>query len=194
MARGRLAIVLAILTALLVALGLLASRKQLNQAPRQIAQQPTSTQPQPSPTLDPPRLPDMIDQESLVGRRVGPMRFYLAVQNETPLKKNDGQPLEKVPILVVIENDTYQTQNWPEGASKSEDELFSVTVWSESDQKPPTSFTYHQKVGEANTWAPSERRSFTVPWYVHSPLAGWYLISVKLAGGTTLRLHARLAK
>ena len=78
----------------------------------------TKTPQTPTPA-GPTPLPDFFESPGLVCRRTEPLRLYVALAREISLHKPDaggaqfpGQTLARVPIVVVLENDTYKKLNF----------------------------------------------------------------------------------
>ncbi len=128
-------------------------------------------------------LPPSFDQPGVVSRQIGLMRVYLAVAPEitaeAPLKT--GMPAATEPILLVLENDTYQPLagaaiGWL-GA-----QVGSVTVTHLADGGQATDeFQAEIPLPARADWLSAERRSFTVDWPLRAVAPGRYRITVQLA-------------
>lgn len=142
---------------------------------------------------DPPPLPDNLQQPGLATKKLGPMRVYLTVQSEVSLRDNNGRSIERLPILIVLENDTYEKQSWPPQISKPDELLFSLSVSKAASQFPKPVFTHNEPAGEQKAWEPAERRAFTIPWHVRDAHVGdTYVINLSIHGGGALELRARI--
>ena len=128
-------------------------------------------------------LPDSLEQPGLVSRRFGPMRLYVSVAPEVALRRApdaaDGATLESVPILIVLENDSYREVDARRDLALTGDELFSVSV-----TDPARGELFRDRETSADfVWKPAERRSFTFHWRPADVAPGEYVITVKLAFG-----------
>ena len=156
-----------------------------------------------------PALPPVLRQPGLVSQCFGPLRVYLAVTPEVTLegKANDevrspyfGNPnsafptsytvvkpatrewtvrAESLPILVVLENDTYrplrlEQLNW------SGENLCTVRVVRRQDSGDEEVYTQDVPLPARGDWWSAERRSVEVNWPLRDATPGDYQVSVKL--------------
>lgn len=170
------------------------------------------------------RLQDDIREPGVAGRRLGPLRAYLAVPHEVRLENTASDAVTspvfgpgsafpvawdvvkpatrewtvraaRVPILVVLENDTYL----PVGISQlgwKGPNLCTVRV--ERMEAEPCEEVYRMDVplpSSAFLLSPAQRRNVTVHWPLEAVAAGEYRVSVQLPFGgqpvveTRTRLH-----
>jgi hypothetical protein len=80
-------------------------------------------------------LPDSLEQPGMVSRRFDPMRLYVSVAPEIAIKRTGGgadsskdEILDIVPVLIVLENDSYQEVDARRGLKPEGEELFNVSV------------------------------------------------------------------
>ena len=124
------------------------------------------------------------DRPGVAGRQTGLLRIYVAVTPEAALETAEGatvRRLASVPILVTIENDTYQPLagaaiGWV-GA-----QMCSVRVTRAADDTREVEVLQTDLPLPARAdWLSAERRNFTVDWPVRDTTPGTYRISVQLA-------------
>lgn len=124
------------------------------------------------------------DRPGVAGRQTGLLRITVAVTPEAALETSESggaRRLTSVPILVTIENDTYQPLagsaiGW-HGA-----QMCSVRVTRNSeDARDVEVFQTDLPLPTRPDWLSAERRSFTVDWPVRDATPGSYRISVQLA-------------
>ncbi len=129
-------------------------------------------------------LASSFDRPGVAGRQTGLLRIDVAVTPEAALGTTEGgaaRRLATVPVLVTIENDTYQplagsTIGWL-GA-----QMCSVRVTRTSDDARDVEvFQADLPLPARADWLSAERRSFTVDWPVRDAPPGTYRISVQLA-------------
>ncbi len=170
------------------------SRSTTVKPPEQIYTQPVSVAPG-----GPTPLPDSFESPGLVSRRDGPLRIYVAVPREVALSKRDGedtsqpeQTLQSVPIVVVIENDSYKKLDAAADLSVGE-ELFTLIITRDGPQGVEV-FSHREPRAEVSAWQPAERKTFTVSWPSASLSPGEYLVSVRPAFGTkeTVRIRTTI--
>jgi hypothetical protein len=160
---------------------------------------PQLTPPPPKPS-GPTPLPDTFESPGLVSRRDGPLRLYVAAASEVPIKKDSAQAgpgaaLSYVPILVVLENDTYDRVDTAGDLSLTGDKLFTVGVSrAGSNGEREEVFSYSEPSTDVGGWGPAERKSFRVSWPAANAAPGDYLISVTPAYGKRekVELHTTL--
>ena len=148
----------------------------------------------------PTPLPDYFESPGLVSRRAAPLRLYVAVASEIPLQKRvsgntqaPGEILASVPILVVLENDTYKKVNFDSELAPAGEDLFTLAI-TPVDPGAQEIFTYTEPRAELSEWQPAERKTFTVSWPTSGVAPGTYLVSVKPVFGKqeTLRIRTTL--
>jgi len=159
-----------------------------------------------------PVLPPVLQQPGLVSRCFGPLRVYLAVAPEVTLetKANDevrspvfGNPnsafptssvvvkpatrewsvrAESLPILIVLENDTYQPLRL-EQLNWSGKDLYTVRVVRRQDSGDEEVYTQDVPLPERGDWWSAERRCVEVNWPLRDAPPGDYRVFVKLSFG-----------
>lgn len=148
----------------------------------------------------PTPLPDFFESPGLVSRKDGPVRMYLTIAPDIALSKRaSGAPLApdqvltNVPILVVLENDTYQTLDAANDLQLTGGDLFTLAITG-AGTDPEAVFSYSEAQAELSGWRPAERKTFTVLWPTTTTAPGTYLISVRPAFGKqeTLQIHTTL--
>lgn len=150
--------------------------------------QTASVPPAPAPALPPHEvgrpLAPSFDQPGVAGRQTGLLRIYVSVTPEAALESSESgaaRRLASVPILITLENDTYQplagaALGWL-GA-----QLCSVRVMRAStDARDVEVFQMDLPLPARADWLSAERRSFTVDWPVREATPGTYRIAVQLA-------------
>jgi hypothetical protein len=131
----------------------------------------------------PARLPDYLEAPGVVSKRFGSLRLYVAVQSEIPILKTaagqapEGEVLDRVPIRIVLENETYHPLNMTRDVKAGED-LFTVAVRRVDSGAEREVFATRQSSLEASDWTPAERKTFTIDWPLQEAIAGNYLILV----------------
>ncbi len=124
------------------------------------------------------------DRPGVAARQTGLLRIYVSVTPEVVFDSTqDAMPrqLASVPILITLENDTYQplagrTIGW------LGTQLCSVRVTRTSDAARDIEvFQTDLPLPARADWLSAERRSFTVDWPVRDAAPGAYRISVQLA-------------
>ncbi|MBC8029773.1 MAG: hypothetical protein H7Z16_06650 [Pyrinomonadaceae bacterium] len=159
--------------------------------PVEVSTQPTEVLPG-----GPTPLPDSFESPGLVSRREGPLRIYVALPREISLSRhgeNSGQQdqtLASVPIVVVLENDTYKKVDAAGDLSLTGDALFTLTITRDAPDGPEV-FSHSEPRAEVSTWQPAERKTFTASWPAASISPGAYLVSVRPAFGTRQTLQIR---
>jgi hypothetical protein len=141
----------------------------------------------------PAQLPDYLERRGMVSERLGSIRLYVLVSPEIQIQRTvEGQDriviLDRVPIRVVLENETYSPLSLQE-AQISNAELFSVTV-TKTDSNEEV-FTAHQLSAEVTGWTPAERKTFNIDWPLSSPTPGTYLITLTPSFGEKNALQIR---
>ncbi|MDX6612967.1 MAG: hypothetical protein QOD75_2153 [Blastocatellia bacterium] len=144
---------------------------------------------QPSVPGGPTPLPEFFESPGLVSRRAEPLRLYVAVARGIALNQQDpgdpqaaGQKLTSIPIVVVLENDTYQKVNFDSALAPAGEDLFTLVVTREGANGAEV-FTYREPRGELTGWEPAERKTFTVSWPTAATGPGTYLVTVTPAFG-----------
>ena len=196
MAKRRLTIIgcLVLAFGVLVTAVILSRRNKIQSSRAEQSSPGAGAEPVPAPAraLDPPPLPDSFERPGLASRRLGRMRVYLSVQPEVSLRDPNGRLLERIPILIVLENDTYEKQSWPPEKLNPGEFLFSLSV-NRVPNQPKPAFTHNQPAGEQKPWEPAERRSFTIPWYARGVRVGEiYVVNLRVYGGGILELRSRI--
>lgn len=138
-------------------------------------------------------LPDSLEKPGLVSRRFDPMRLYVSVAPEIALRRTSGgadsskdETLDIVPVLIVLENDSYQEVDARRDLKLGGEELFNVSVTHSA-----LGIVFRHKEPAADTvWGPAERKTFKVPWPADS-LPGECVISVQLAFGGSEEVQIR---
>jgi len=132
----------------------------------------------------PTPLPDYFESPGLVSRRAEPLRLYVAVASQVPLnQKNSAEPqvagpkLTSVPIVVVLENDTYQKVNFDSALAPTGEDLFTLAVTREGANGEAV-FNHHEPRAELIGWEPAERKTFTVAWPTADITPGTYIVTV----------------
>jgi len=130
----------------------------------------------------PAKLPDYFERPSVVSKRLGSIRLYVAVTSEIPVEKTDAQSgsvtlLDRVPIRVVLENETYRALTLNEAVNASEN-LFDVSVSKLESSASREVFIAHQSSSEVIGWEPAERKTFTIDWPLAEPMRGSYVVAV----------------
>ena len=128
-------------------------------------------------------LPPSFDRPGVVSRQIGLLRVYLAVVPEIVREKAPQMPLitDTVPILLVLENDTYQplagtALGWLGG------QLAAVTVYRVgAGGRDEEVFQTDLPLPARADWLSAERRNFTVDWPLPAGTSGHYRITVQLA-------------
>ena len=141
--------------------------------------------------VDATPLPATFEKPGLVSRRFGVMRVYVSAAPEIPIRSGtQGAPLAIVPILVVLENDSYRELDARSDLGLDGSALFSVEV---RDPSAAVVFRESRPVQDV-VWGPAERKTFDVRWPPSPPTPGQYVISVKPAFGNAgeLQLRTRL--
>jgi hypothetical protein len=175
--------------------------------PRAVSRSETgSTQTtQPSVPGGPTPLPDYFESPGLVSRRTEPLRLYVAVAREIPLnqiplsQQNSadppaaGQPLTSVPIVVVLENDTYKKVNFDSALAPAGEDLFTLAVTRDGANGEEV-FSYREERAGLSGWEPAERKTFTVAWPTAGTGPGTYTVTVTPAFGKQepLQIHTTL--
>jgi hypothetical protein len=148
----------------------------------------------------PTPLPDSFESPGLVSRRAEPLRLYVAVAREIPLSKQNsadpqssGQTLTSVPIVVVLENDTYKKVNFDSELAPAGEDLFTLAVRRVGPNAEEV-FTYREPRAELSGWQPAERKTFTVSWPAAQLTPGDYVVSVTPAFGKQekVQIHTTL--
>jgi len=159
-----------------------------------------------------PALPPVLQQPGLVSQCFGPLRVYLAVAPEVTLERkandevrspvfgnrNSAVPssevvvkpatrewsvrAESLPILVVLENDTYQSLR-PEQLNWSGEDLCVVRVVRRQEGGGEEVYTQKVPLPERGEWWSAERRSVEVNWPLRDAGPGDYRVSVQLPFG-----------
>ncbi len=125
-------------------------------------------------------LPPSFDQPGVVSRQIGLMRIYLAVVPEIT-RETGSETGAIVPILLVLENDTYQPLagaglGWLGG------QLAAVTVLRVgAGGRDEEVFQTDLPLPARADWLSAERRNFTVDWPLRTGAPGLYRITVQLA-------------
>jgi hypothetical protein len=145
----------------------------------------------------PTPLPEFFESPGLVSRRAEPLRLYVAVAREIPLSNQDsadpqssGQTLTSVPIVVVLENDTYKKLNFDSELAPAGEDLFTLAIRRDGPSAEEV-FTYREPRAELSGWQPAERKTFTVSWPTAGAGPGDYLVSVTPAFGKQATLQIR---
>jgi hypothetical protein len=133
--------------------------------------------------IDATPLPATFESKGLAGRRFGVMRVYVSAAPEIALKgeskSSPGATLSSVPILVVLENDSYREVDAKRDLGLRGNELFSVEI-----KGPLLEGVFREsRPAEDTLWGPAERKSFELNWHPVSPTPGQYIISVKPSFG-----------
>jgi len=144
---------------------------------------------QPSVPGGPTPLPEFFESPGLVSRRAEPLRLYVAVARTISLAQPDpdkfqvtAQKLTSVPIVVVLENDTYQKVNFDSALAPAGPDLFTLVVTREGANSAEV-FTYREPRADLSGWEPAERKTFTVSWPTLATGPGTYLVTVTPAFG-----------
>ncbi|MCA1632719.1 MAG: hypothetical protein LC802_03120 [Acidobacteria bacterium] len=143
-------------------------------------------------------LPNLLQQPGLVSRRFAPMRLYVSVAPEIAIKRTDGgadsskdEILDIVPILIVLENDSYQEVDARRDLKLEGEELFNVFV----THSASGIVFRHSEPAVETVWGPAERKTFKVPWQpTIESLPGECVISMRLAfgGSDEVQIRTRL--
>ena len=128
--------------------------------------------------VDATPLPATFAQPGLVSQRFGVMRVYVSAAPEIPLRSaTQGGTLDLVPILVVLENDSYRELDARRDLGLDGAELFSLEI-----RDPSAAIVFRDtKPAEDVVWGPAERKTFNLSWPPLSPAPGQYVISLKPA-------------
>lgn len=141
--------------------------------------------------VDATPLPDAFQSNGLASRRFGVMRVYVSAAPEIALRSESGDGvLQTVPVLVVLENDSYRALDARRDLGLVGPRLFEVEI-----RGPSSEVVFRDYVPAENTvWEPAERKSFELRWRPESPAPGGYVISVKPAfgGAGDVQLRTRL--
>ena len=155
---------------------------------------------QPTVHRGPTPLPEFFESPGLVSRRAEPLRLYVAVAREISLSQlnpgspqESGQRLTRVPIVVVLENDTYQKVDFDSALAPTGQNLFTLAINREGPNSEEV-FNYRELRAELSGWEPAERKSFTVSWPIVAASPGNYLVTVTPAFGKQepLKIHTTL--
>ncbi|MEO8435852.1 MAG: hypothetical protein ABI596_13210 [Pyrinomonadaceae bacterium] len=145
----------------------------------------------------PTPLPNFFESPGLVSRRAEPLRLYVAVAREISLRKQDsadpqspGKTLASVPIVVVLENDTYKKVDFDSELAPAGEDLFTLAVIRDGSNAEEV-FAYREPRAGLSGWQPAERKTFTVSWPTSGAAAGNYLVSVKPVFGKQETLQIR---
>lgn len=149
----------------------------------------------PAPTvviIDATPLPATFESKGLASRRFGVMRVYVTAAPEIALKGDSKSPpgatLSSVPILVVLENDSYREVDAKRDLGLRGDKLFSVGI-----KGPLLEEVFREsRPAEDLLWGPAERKSFELDWHPVSPTPGEYTISVKPSFGDAGEVQLRI--
>lgn len=142
--------------------------------------------------VDATPLPATFEKPGLVSHRSGVMRVYVSVAPEIPIRSaTQGGALDFVPILVVLENDSYREVDARRDLKLDGAELFSIEI-----RDPSAAIVFRDtQPAEDVVWGPAERKSFNLRWLPSSSVLGQYVISVKPAfdgaGEMQLRTHLK---
>ncbi|MCA1619109.1 MAG: hypothetical protein LC795_07325 [Acidobacteria bacterium] len=142
--------------------------------------------------VDATPLPDAFQSKGVASRRFGVMRVYVSAAPEIALRSETGDGvLQTVPVLIVLENDSYRALDARRDLGLDGQRLFDVEI-----SGPSSEVVFQDYVPAENTvWEPAERKSFEVRWRPESPAPGEYVISVKPAfggaGGVQLRTRLK---
>jgi len=156
---------------------------------------PKSTNKQPTLIELGPQLPDVIEKEGVVGRRFGSLRVYLAVPPEVTIRADTVTVrAESVPILVVLENDTYS----PLRLGKLDwggINLCRIHVTElRQDNRGETIFAQDVPLPPHADWSSAERRSVEINWPLQGIAPGDYKITAEFPFGDhpILKIRTRL--
>jgi hypothetical protein len=130
--------------------------------------------------IDATPLPATYEKPGLVSQRFGVMRIYVSAAPEVSLKgATQGSTLDVVPILVVLENDSYREADARRDLGLDGAELFSVEI-----RDPSGAVVFSDSTpAEESVWGPAERKTFNLNWHPTSLAPGQYVISLKPAFG-----------
>lgn len=144
-------------------------------------------------TFDHNVLPDYLEKPGLASRKFGSLRVYVAVEREIEAKKNN-QYLGSVPIMVILENDSYKRLDPSNDLGLTGNVLFNVRVTSERQGKKLVALNQPQYRTELSGWEPAERKKFIVNWPISPKTSGDFTITVELAFGSRYKVetHTRI--
>lgn len=141
--------------------------------------------------VDATPLPAAFEKAGLVSRRFGAMRVYVSAAPEIAIRDAaKGGTLDLVPILVVLENDSYRELDARRDLGLDGAELFSVEV-----RDPSGSVVFRDtRPAEDVVWGPAERKTFKLSWPPLANAPGQYVIVLKPAFGKAgeVQLRTRL--
>ena len=126
-------------------------------------------------------LPLTFNHDGIAGQRIGPLRIYLAVPPEVQLEQRARAAT--VPILIVLENDTYQPLS-SDNLDWRGPNLFSVRVVRLGEGQNEE--VYRTEVPVPNggfRLLSTERRSITINWPLENVAAGDYKVSIEFPVG-----------
>jgi hypothetical protein len=141
--------------------------------------------------IDATPLPASYEKPGLASRRFGVLRVYVSAEPEISIKSTtQGGTLDAVPLLVVLENDSYRELDARRDLGFEGAELFNVEIRDPSG----TAVFRDSRPAEDVVWGPAERKSFNLRWNPAAPAPGQYVISLKLAFGDAgeVQLRTRL--
>lgn len=144
----------------------------------------------------PTPLPEFFESPGLVSRRAEPLRLYVAVARAIALQQEPGDPqaagqkLTSVPMVVVLENDTYQKVNFDSALAPAGEDLFTLVVTREGANSAEV-FNYREPRAGLSGWEPAERKTFTVSWPTAATGPGTYMVTVTPAFGKQEPLKIR---
>ena len=128
-------------------------------------------------------LPPSFDRPGVVSRQIGLMRVYLSVVPEVTVETvfEGAATGTTVPILLVLENDTYQPLagsaiGWL-GGQLGTLSVFRVGVGGRDEEV----FQAEVSLPARADWLSAERRNFTVDWPLRAGAPGHYRVTVQLA-------------
>ena len=162
--------------------GVVAAFVYFRRAPARTEQEATALAAGENAIPGPSPLANVFEAPGIVSKRLGSLRLYVSVQSEIPIRKtspdqSQDQMLERVPIRVVLENETYKPLTMRDVTSNAE--VFTVKVMKDGSEI----FSAHQLSSEITEWKPAERKNFTIEWPLQEAVAGNYLITVTTGFG-----------
>jgi hypothetical protein len=140
--------------------------------------------------VDATPLPATYEKPGLASRRFGAMRVYVSAAPEIPVRgATQGGTLDAVPLLVVLENDSYREVDARRDLGLDGAELFSIEV-----RNPSSAVVFRvTQSAEDVVWAPAERKTFNLRWPAYSPVPGQYVIALKPYFGDADEVRLRVS-
>jgi hypothetical protein len=124
-------------------------------------------------------------QDGTIVRREGPLRVYLATHARATLDRTT-----EIPILVVLENDTYRPVLAKGLGLGAEKPLFTTVVSRLDADAAHEVFRQITAVPSYADWRGAERKSFALSWPVAAVSPGRYRVSVIPGFGSHAALEA----